>query len=177
MIPIHENYKNYRPPRYVLRTVTRLLADLPKNYLSGLQSVVLSDSAAVLRGETIRIRGRRTENKNCLGLYHRRHRGEQPWIEIIVDNVIRDWPRAVMWLPFVQDMVFSTTLYHEVGHHLDRTIGAPARGGEAAAEAWKDRLQRRTFEKRYWYLVPIARILRAMLRRFDSKAKPRSKRR
>lgn len=55
-------------------------------------------------------------------------------------------------------------LFHELGHHLDRTIGAPVRSGEAAADAWRTRLSREYFRARYWWFRPIARVLRPVMR-------------
>ena len=58
-IPVHENYKDYRPPRYVQFTITELLSTLPEHYLSGLQSVVLTNAAALGKGKTGRIQGKK----------------------------------------------------------------------------------------------------------------------
>jgi len=38
MIPLYENYLDYQPPRFVHATVEGLLASLPKQHLSALQS-------------------------------------------------------------------------------------------------------------------------------------------
>lgn len=56
-------------------------------------------------------------------------------------------------------------LFHEVGHHLDCTIGAIAPGGESSAEAWKTKLLRFYFRKRYWYLKPFLGPARAVVAR------------
>ncbi|MCI0419435.1 MAG: hypothetical protein L0387_23195 [Acidobacteria bacterium] len=60
-------------------------------------------------------------------------------------------------------MLFADTLFHEIGHHLDATIGAPAPSGEAAAEQWSNRLSARYLRKRYWYLVPLLKVFGALL--------------
>jgi len=55
---------------------------------------------------------------------------------------------------------FTRVVRHaEIGHHLDRTIGAQARGGEPAAEDWNKRLGRLYFPRRYWWVRPFARPL------------------
>jgi hypothetical protein len=59
MIPIFENYKGYRPPRYAYPTIARLLSRVPTNYFSGLQSVVLTNGSAVGRGKTGRVAGKK----------------------------------------------------------------------------------------------------------------------
>jgi hypothetical protein len=159
MVRLYENYKDYQPPRFVHRTVANLLSWLPKQYLSGLQSVVLTNAKAIGRGKTIRVRGKRHFRHDCRGFYHPGRHGEAPWIEIVVDNIIAGLPHVFWYLPVVRNLAFTETLFHEVGHHLDFTIGAPARSGEAAAEAWKERLSRSYAREHYWYLVVFARFV------------------
>src|SRR5437870_2617334 len=61
------------------------------------------------------------------------------------------------------------------GHHLERTIGAPAPGGQAAAEAWKNRLLCSYLRKSYWYLVPfLGKAIVACLGHSDDSGRPRS---
>lgn len=167
MVPIYENYKDYQGPYYAKRTIAKLLSTLPKHYLSGLQSVVLTNSTAVGKGKTRRVKGKKFRRQDCLGYYHPKWNGAQPWIEIVVDNVVASGgtPRSVMHIPLVRNLAFAGTLFHEVGHHLDHTIGAPARSGEAAAEAWQNRLAASYFRKQYWYLVPLLRIVKALFGR------------
>jgi len=174
MVSIHENYKDYEPPAYVHSTIARLLGSLLQQYLSGLESVVLTNAAAIGRGKTRRVSGKKYSRNQCRGFYHRKSAHGQPWIEIVVDNVIggsffRRKPRILPRIPFMQDLVFWKTLFHEIGHHLDFSIGPLARGAESSAEAWAPRLMRGYFRKRYWYLMPLIRpakvIVRAVLRR------------
>lgn len=160
MIPIFENYAGYRPPRYAYRAIAQLLSRMPTHYLSGLQSVVLTSGSAIGKGKTGRVAGKKYARKECLGFYHPKLRGEQAWIEIVVDNIVAHWfapgmLRFLAYIPPFRDMAFTRTVYHEVGHHLDCTIGAPAPSGEAAAEAWMKKLGRAYFRRRYWYLVPF----------------------
>jgi hypothetical protein len=172
VVPIHENYKNYRPPRYAGPTISRLLSALPQHYLLCLQSVVLTNASAIGRGKTHRIQGRKYLRNTCLGWYHHKWKGEPAWIEIVVDNVIAAHlaPSVsfLIYIPIIRDFAFADTLFHEVGHHLDRTIGSPARGAEAAAESWKERLMVsyfRYFCKHYWYFVPFVGIAKALVAR------------
>jgi hypothetical protein len=151
-------------------TVEKLLSKVPQQYLSGLQSVVLTNGVAIGRGKTRRVAGKKYPRRDCLGFYHAKHRGEPAWIEIVVDNVVDDWfapgtPRFISHMPFLRNMAFAGPLYHELGHHLDHTIGALAPGGEAAAEAWKNRLLRFYFRKSYWYLMPFVGIAKAIVSR------------
>lgn len=168
--PVYENYKDYSPPAYVRPTIVKLLSDLPVNGRSGLRSVVLTNSAAVGRGKTHRIAKRKYHLNTCLGFYYPPRRNELPWIEIVVDNVISAYfgppiPRFFSRISVLRNLAFANTLFHEIGHHLDHTVGAPAPSGEAAAEAWQARLGRSYFRKRYWYLVPFVPLFKELVRR------------
>jgi hypothetical protein len=160
IVPIYENYKGYRPPWDARSTIAKLFSALPNRYLSGLQSVVLTNAAAIGRGKTQRVNGKKHLRQSCLGFYHRKRNGEQPWIEIVVGNAISAFrvPRVLMRVPLLRNIVLADTLFHEIGHHLDDTIGARARSGEAAAEGWQGRLIVFYFRKKYWYLMPVVRI-------------------
>ncbi len=179
MIPVYESYEGYQPPRYAHATVAKLLSKLPPHYLSGLQSVVLTNGLAIGRGKTRRVAGKRYARKACPGFYHPRFKGEQAWIEIVVDNILNEWfgpkmPRLMSRIPVLRNLAFASVLYHEVGHHLEHTMGAPAPCGEAAAEAWEARLLRSYFRKSYWYLVPfvgVAKKVVARLGHLDSSGK------
>ena len=142
MATVHESYRDYRAPRWIRPTVERLLAAIPAAHLSGLGTVVLTDAAAVGVGKTRRV-GRPEDNRSaCLGFYHRKHGGTPAAVEIVVDNAVAGWPAFVFALNLFRDMVLARVLFHELGHHLDATIGAAAPTGEAAAEDWNRRLGR-----------------------------------
>jgi hypothetical protein len=183
MIPVYENYKGYRPPRYAHPTVAKLLSMVPPRYLCGLQSVVLTDGEAIGKGKTRRVAGKKYARDACLGFYHAERRGEQAWIEIVVDNIVEIYsdprlPRFLSHVPVVRNVAFAYALYHELGHHLECILGAPARVGEAAAEAWQRRLLRSYFRKSYWYLVPflgVAKKIVARLAHLDDSGRPRSR--
>src|ERR1039457_4847830 len=70
MIPIYENYKDYRPPRHARSSVTKLLSELPSQYLSGLQSVVLTNATAIGDCKTHRVKGKKYPRQTCRGFYH-----------------------------------------------------------------------------------------------------------
>jgi len=158
MIPVYENYRDYQPPRYVYPTICRLLSCVPENYLSGLALIVLTNAEAVGKGKTRRVAGKKYARRDCLGFYHPERKGEAAWIEIVVDNILAEsfgTVRVLSYIPVARDVSFARVLYHEIGHHLDRTIGAPAPSGEEAAEAWMKNLARPYFRRRYWYVRPF----------------------
>ena len=163
VIPIHENYKEYQAPLWVRPTVERLLASLQSQHIGGLRSVVLSDSAAVGRGRTGRVKGRKYNRHDCRGFYHEAWRGEAPWIELVIDNILASQAASLLRWQLFRDLAIGRTLYHEVGHHLHATVGSAAEGGEASAENWRKRLSKLHGRKRYWYLRPLRLFLLAFL--------------
>jgi hypothetical protein len=161
---VHESYREYQAPRWIRPTVERLLASIPAAHLSGLGTVVLTDAAAIGVGKTKRVAGRKYNRNACLGFYRRKHGGTPASIEIVVDNAVAGWPAFVFVLNLFRDLVVARVLFHELGHHLDATIGAAAPTGEAAAEDWNRRLGRLYFRRRYWWLRPFAAVVRPVVR-------------
>lgn len=99
-----------------------------------------------------------------LGTYHRPWKGEPAWIELVVDEIVKDLPRPLDRIGLVRDMTVGRVLFHEVGHHLDATVGSVGRTGEHGAEAWGRRLSRAYLRRRYWYLLPLAPVFRIAAR-------------
>lgn len=163
MVEIRESYRAYAAPEWVRRTVDRLLSSIAEQHLNGLGTIVLTDSAAIGRGKTQRVGGRKYERKDCLGFYHARQRGEPAWIELVVDKVVAGLPRPFDRLQLARDVVVSEALFHEIGHYLQATLGSAARSGESGAEDWRRRLARIHFRKRYWYLAALVGLARALL--------------
>lgn len=166
MTPVHEDYKDYVAPKRARRVVERLLSTLPEGHLAGLEAVVLTNSARMGKGKTKRIKGRKYPEAQCLGFYHPATQQKGPWIQIVVDNIAAHMPPFFWRSKFLSDMIFAGTVYHEVGHHLDATIGSPSRTGEAAADEWSRRLRLRHFAARYPILM---RLLHFVLKRLPSR--------
>jgi hypothetical protein len=165
MVVVREDYREYRAPGWVRPTVERLLGSLSPQHVAGLSAVVLTDSATA-DARKVR-RPRRNRRGVVLGRYHPAWTGNQPWIEIVVDRVVASCPRYVAWLQWARDFTLAEVLFHEVGHHLDATVGAPARSGEPAAEAWSRRLYWLHFRRRHRYLLRLLRVLRWYVRMMD----------
>jgi hypothetical protein len=170
MVAIREAYRNYSPPKWVRPTVERLLAGAAAP-VSQLGAVVLTNGAAVGEGKTRRVAGRKYRRDVCLGFYRRKHGSEPASIELVIDNTIAGLRFPFLRFELFREIVVARTLFHELGHHLDATIGAPARSGEAAAEAWRYRLSQEYFQKQYWWLKPLARILRPVVKRMRRRSK------
>jgi hypothetical protein len=165
MILIHENYSGYVPARSIRGSAERLISSLPSGHLAGLQSLVLTNSAKLGVGKTKRIKGRKYREDACLGFYHEQTRKSAPWIEIVVDNIVGGTPAVLLRLRVFTDLVLADTVFHEVGHHLEKTIGAPSRVGEDAANAWRRILLRKYFRSRYPVISLLWRAVRRWLPR------------
>jgi hypothetical protein len=61
MPAIYEDFKDYKPPITIHRTIDKLLGALPERYLSGLRSIILTDSASIGHGKTSRVGGRKLD--------------------------------------------------------------------------------------------------------------------
>jgi hypothetical protein len=154
MVSVREDYSGYSPPRWVRPTVERLLSSLSEGHICGLSAIVLTDSATADSRKVRRMR--RNRAGIVLGRYHPYWAGHRAWIEIVVDRAVPTCPKYLGWFQWARDMTIAGVLFHEVGHHLDATVGAGARGGEPAAEAWKLRLSTLHFATRYRYLRHFA---------------------
>ncbi len=166
MTAIRDSRKHHIPPDWIRPTVERLLRSLAPEHTAAITAIVLTDSAAIGKGKTHRVGGRKYLRQECRGFYHAQSKKTGgAWIELVVDNIVPSTvPKWFLWFQLVRDVFIAKTLYHEIGHHLDATVGAATRGGEAAAEDWRKRLSRLHFRKRYWYLRPLVVPLRAIVR-------------
>ena len=174
MVVVREDYRVYSAPRWVRPTVERLLASLSQHHTGDLAAVVLTDSAAADARKVRRMRKNR--RGVLLGRYHHAWAGERAWIEIVVDRIVPTCPKYLAWLQWTRDAAFAHVLFHDVGHHLDATVGAHARSGEPAAEAWSTRLHALHFSKRYWYVRRTLPLLRLLLQARRAMAKWRRRR-
>jgi hypothetical protein len=163
VVPIHSDLRAYVEPRWMRRAVERLLTSLPAGYYQGLSAIVFTE-AVVARNRRPGRRSRRDRRGTALGRYHRAWNGEAPWIELVVDEILTQLPRPFDRLPVAREMVVGRVLFHEIGHHLDATLGSVGRTGERGAEAWEDRLSRRYLRKRYGYLRPLAPVFKVLAR-------------
>ncbi|MFZ0733635.1 MAG: hypothetical protein WAM79_15030 [Candidatus Sulfotelmatobacter sp.] len=161
-VEIKEAYRDYKPPIPAAKIVHDLLQFVPAKYLIGLDCVVLSNLSGQPRrkrlGKTTS-RGRRVAQLRVAGLYHQRWKGQPPWIELYMDQILRRFPRWALWIPLINRLAIGRTLYHEVGHHIHYTVRPEYREEEDVADDWGKRLSRRFLRRRYFYLVPIAKII------------------
>jgi hypothetical protein len=153
---IFEDYLDYKPPVQLYRTLDLLLRYVPPQHLEGLKEIILSDSARlrkVLRGKFTQDK-KRFSAADCRGLY----RGHQ--IVLVVDQIFLEYPEVLLLIPFIKAMAIGETLYHEIGHHIDRQERPGFRDNkEAVANEWSDILLNGYLRKRYWYLRGVCALL------------------
>jgi len=169
---VTEAYRDWQPRRNYSKLTTRLLGAIPERYLTGLSAIVLTNSSALnhdrRRGKT-RSRRRVVPISRCLGLYHPRSRGSEPWIEVFVDRVDARLGGFARRLSLFRELSFARTLYHEVGHHIHTTQVPEHREREDVADSWRDRLCGEMIRHEHPYLRLASRPFRpflAMLGRF-----------
>jgi hypothetical protein len=160
-VGINEAYSGYEPRIDVAKVVRRLLAQVPQQYLRGLDCVVLTNLSAQPRrrrlGKTTS-RGRRVSQSRVLGLYHGKWQGQPPWIELYVDKILGRWPKWVLWIPFFRDFVIGQVFYHELGHHVHLSIRPEYREKEDVADRWAKKFIGNFLRREYWYLIPLSKV-------------------
>jgi len=156
VIPVREEYHSYVAPRWFRSTVERLLSAVPESHLTGLAAIVLTNGMTFARDR----RARRNRKRQSLGRYYVARRGEPAYIELIVDEIVKDVPAPFDRFQLPRDLTVGRVLFHEVGHHLHLTSRGVGRSNESSAELWKDRLSRMHIQRRYGYLRPFTPLLR-----------------
>jgi hypothetical protein len=165
-VPINETYKNYKPRVNVGKTVRKLLDRVPPEYTRGLSCVVLTNLSGQPRRSRLgkaTSRGRRIPASRIAGPYHQQWKGQPPWIELYVDQILRRWQSLPMWIPFLRDLAVARVLYHELGHHVHLFIRPEYREKEDVADAWRDKFIRIALRRKYWYLIPFFKLLEMIL--------------
>ena len=158
-VKIIEAYRDWKPEVSVLSSVVRLVESVPSRYLSGLDSVVLTNATALnhsMRPRKVRSQGKTVRLARCRGLYHRAWHGNEAYIELFIDNIL---PRKLTFaqklssrVHFVIDLILAGVVFHEIGHHIHTTHVPRFEEREDAAERWSRELLVAYFRKRYWYL-------------------------
>lgn len=164
---ITEFYEAYIPPPYFRPLIEDLLAFLPRDYLVGLQTVLLTNSAAVTprqRRQKIFQRGKKHKLIEALGAYYRGTRSRQAYVALFVDNILKSCEPTLLRLSVFRRAMIAETLFHEVGHHIHAVHRPVHDGKENVAEDWERKLKRAYIRKRYWYLNPFWRPVGFLLK-------------
>jgi len=155
-IAVQESYRNWVPPVKVSRAVTRLLQSVPEKFVAGLGSVVLTNASGLNhsdRRNKTQSAGRKVRIADAGGLYHHAWRGQPAWIELFIDNIFDGYPKAMLSLPPVRDLLLGAVLFHELGHHTHKTHAPEFREKEQVADRWQKRFLDSYMRRRYWYIV------------------------
>jgi hypothetical protein len=164
---ITEFYKDYVPPGYVRPIVEELLAFLPRNYLVGLKTVLLTNSVAMPRDQRrqkVFQRGKSHKMIEARGAYYRATRSRQAYVALFVDNIFKNVPPSLLRLTPFRHSTIAEILFHEVGHHIHTAHKPVYDVRENVAEAWERKFRRAYLRKRFWYIVPTARPVKLLLR-------------
>ncbi len=162
-VEIQENYKDYEPPVWARATVLRLIDGIPANYLSGIKTILLTNSGGLNRRRSRQKtiwRKRKVAIRECQGLYHNKWQEHPAAIELFVDKIAHRWPALILKVPLFQDFLFSDVLFHEIGHHIHKTSAPEHREREDVADAWRKKLNRFYIRQRYSFLRPYRIILK-----------------
>jgi hypothetical protein len=157
-IEVKEAYRNYIPPLDALAIVQELLRTVPDKYLTGLDCVVLTNTEGLSRRDRVGkvwSRKRKFDKSSVLGRYHGRSGNSSPYIELRVDRIIFGLKRLPSRIPMLRDIVFGHVLFHEIGHHIHRTVRPEYDEKEDVADKWAGKLNRNFVRKKYWYALPI----------------------
>jgi hypothetical protein len=176
-IIIQDAYRDFVPPVNAQRTVGRLLSGIPGKYVSGIKTMVLTNAGGLShdrRKQKTRSRKRKVPIRESSGLYHQEWHNEPAWIEIFVDNLCQRWPSWTLRIPFLRDLAFAEVLFHELGHHIQKTHVPEFKEREDVAGKWSERLSRHYLRRRYWYLMPLLFGLVFILKPFRNTKKKKT---
>jgi hypothetical protein len=160
-VEIIEKYNYWQPPVNVTRAVSAAISAVPTEHLLGLRRIVLTNASGLnrtRRRKKTKHRGKTRNSIEALGFYRQPWYGQPASIELLVDNIVAQCPRA-MKLPAIRDVFFADIIYHELGHHIHITRAKQFRERECVADDWARRLGQIYLRKRAWYLLPLLRWL------------------
>lgn len=160
VIEIVKAYKDWQPTVNARKAVKTVLSSVPDEYLVGLRRIIMTNATGLNRSrrrKKTKHRGQTRMSKEALGNYHQSWQGQPAYIEIFVDNIIAQCPRA-MRVPPIRDALFSDVIFHEIGHHVHTTRAREFREREEVADDWALRIGSRYFRTRAWYLIPLVEL-------------------
>ena len=160
-IEIVETYKDWQPPINARQAVASVIATVPPEYLVGLRGITLTNASGLNRSRRRKKTKHRARTRNsieALGFYRQAWHGQPASIELLVDNIIAQCPRAMRLAP-IRNAFFADILFHELGHHIHLTQAKQFREREDVADDWARRLGRLYLLPRRLYLVPLLKLL------------------
>jgi len=164
---IIENFRDFEPPAHFRPIVDDLVEHVPREFLAGLQSIVLTNRLALNRGEKRRktwSRNKRIRLADALGYYSAATRSSGAFVVLYVEALLKDWDAWYTRLPLIRYYPAIEVLYHEIGHHIHAQHRPEYKGKEDVANYWKKKLTSRFIRRRYFYLVPAIYVMGKILR-------------
>lgn len=159
-VKVREAYRDYTPSVDAAVVVRQLLDTVPEKYLRGLDCVLLTNEAGLPRRDRIgRVwsRKRKFDKSRVLGRYHGQTRNHSAYIELRVDKIVR-WIDNVPAAFLFRKVLFGHILFHEIGHHIHRTIRPEYKEKEDVADNWVGKLNVNFVRQKYWYAVPFITV-------------------
>lgn len=123
------------------KRINSLLRTVPHKDLMDLHSIVLVDEIFPLKN-------------NTLGRYHHRSKSLPPRIELAIKTIFEGVPKILIYLPHISIMLIGSVLYHEIGHHYQKT------NFDLKKEKWEkyaDTYRNNIFRKRYKTFIFISK--------------------
>jgi hypothetical protein len=158
-VEIVEAYKDWQPPIDGRRAVAAVMSAVPKQHLTGLDRVVLTNAGGLNRAQRrkkTKWRRQTRHSREALGTYAQPWQGRAAYINLFVDNIVAQCPRAARFPP-IRDALFADILFHEIGHHIHVTRTKQFREREDVADEWARKLGELYLRRKRWYLVPLIR--------------------
>jgi len=140
---IVENYHEFEAPANFKRMVRDLLKDVPKEYLTGLRTIVLTNQVALARDkrrQKIWSRRRKYRLAESRGLYYAATQSAPATVWLFVDNILSNQPSWICRAPLLGYDALAATLYHEIGHHIHAVCRPAHKEREDVADEWARKL-------------------------------------
>jgi hypothetical protein len=176
---IVESYRDFQPPENFRRTIETLLRYVPRRYLVGLRSVVLTNRAGLTtdqRKRKVWSRNRKVRLADTRGAYSYQSNSSPATVWLYVDNICSTEPSWWRKVALLRYMVPSDVLYHEIGHHIHAVHEPTYKQREDVANYWRRELWRRFLRKHYWYLFPVLNVFTYLMSPIIKRAKWRAAR-
>jgi hypothetical protein len=171
---IVENYRDFQPPRRIRKSLDTLLDAVPPKYLVGLQTILLTNQAAITKqGRRKRMwsRNHQVRPAQCSGTYHGT-KSSPATITLYIDNILQFEGPWMRLLPLTRYAALGTVLYHELGHHIHTLHRPVCKEKENVADDWSDKLYVDFLRVHYWYLRRFLHPVRLFFDIFGYPKKP-----
>jgi hypothetical protein len=78
-----------------------------------------------------------------------------PYIELRIDRILAELNAVFLSIPHLREVAVGVVLFHEIGHHIHRTIRPEHVEKEDVADRWGKKLGVNFVRKQYWYAIPV----------------------